>query len=175
MMFVHQSSSFFVFLFSQCFWRCLCIDRQPLIFLWITIYYWMHWFCFDFWKLSKTHECLGNRSVLEIAKTQGAKRSGNRSHKSSNRKLCGSYMYYLLSGNGVAWSVMFELRIDLSHTRKGGSSSHQYCTEEGHATVHTAWFHGVAQDDWFPTMHIWPMWNPDLELKYEPNVWGWCV
>ena len=91
-------------------------------------------------------------------------------NKSSNRKLCGSYMYYILSGSGVAWSVMFELRIDLKDTRKKEGSSHQYCTEEGYATVHAAWFHGVAQDDWFPTMHIWPTWNPDLELKYEPNV-----
>ena len=95
---------------------------------------------------------------------------GIRSHKSSNRKLCGSYMYYILSGSGVAWSVMFELRIDLNHTQRGGSSSHQHCTEEGHATVHAAWFHGVTQDDFFPHMHIWPTWNPDLELKYEPNV-----
>ena len=71
------------------------------------------------------------------------------SHKSSNRKLCGSYMYYILSGSGVAWSVMFELRIDLNHTQRGGSSSHQHCTEEGHATVHAAWFHGVTQDDFF--------------------------
>ena len=61
----------------------------------------------------------------------------------------GSYMYYILSGSGVAWSVMFELRIDLAHTKKSGSSSHQWVTEDGHATVHAAWFHGVTQDDFF--------------------------
>ena len=114
-------------------------------------------------------------SIIKTGKMWGSYDASGRlfgiwSHKSSNRKLCGSYMYYILSGSGVAWSVMFELRIDLNHTQRGGSSSHQHCTEEGHATVHAAWFHGVAQDDWFPGMYIWPTWNPDLELKYEPNV-----
>ena len=94
------------------------------------------------------------------------RKSGIWSMKSSNRRLCGSYMYYILSGSGVAWSVMFELKIDPNHTKKGGSSSHQYCTEEGHATVHAAWFHGVTQDDFFPGMYIWPTWNPDLELMF---------
>ena len=88
------------------------------------------------------------------------------SHKSSNRKLCGSYMYYILSGSGVAWGVMFEIRIDLAHTKISGSSTHQWVTEDGHATVHAAWFHGVTQDDFFPSMHIWPTWDPNLEHRY---------
>ena len=40
------------------------------------------------------------------------------SHKSSHRSQCGSYMYYIPSGSGVAWSVMFELRVDKEFTKK---------------------------------------------------------
>ena len=77
-------------------------------------------------------------------------------------------MYYILSGSGVAWGVMFELRINPDHpfTKKGGSSSHQYCTQDGHAHVRAAWFHGVTQRDFFGGMHSWPVWDPELELMF---------
>ena len=40
------------------------------------------------------------------------------SHKVSTRSSCGSYMYYIPSGSGVVWSVMFELRVDRNFTKK---------------------------------------------------------
>ena len=86
------------------------------------------------------------------------------SHKQSTRSKCGSYMYYIPSGSGVAWSVMYELRVCPHHTRKSGANKDQWVTDEGHVVLHAVWFHGVSQSGFFPGMHIWPTWNAKLEV-----------
>ena len=88
------------------------------------------------------------------------------SHKCSTRKQCGSYMYYICSRTGVAWSVMFELKVHLGHAKKSGACKDQSVTKEGYAVPHAAFFHGVSQKDFWPNLHLWPPWDPNLELPY---------
>ena len=85
------------------------------------------------------------------------------SHKVSHRSQCGSYMYYIPSGSGVAWSVMFELRVDMDHTKRSGANKDQWVTHHEHVRVVSAWFHGASQSDFWPCMYIWPAWDPRLE------------
>ena len=59
---------------------------------------------------------------------------------------------------------MFELKVHPEHTNKSGVSWDQWVTEEGYAVPHAVWFHGVTQEDFWPTMCIWPPWNPALEV-----------
>ena len=85
------------------------------------------------------------------------------SHRRSTRKHCGSYMYYIPSGSGVAWGVMFELKVDRKHTQKSGAQYDQWVTHPAHVRVESAWFHGVSQSDFWPYMYIWPVWEPRLQ------------
>ena len=86
------------------------------------------------------------------------------SHRLSTRKHCGSYMYYIPSGSGVAWAVMFELKVDSRHTKRSGAHNNQCVTGAAHVRVGSAWFHGVSQSDFWPSMYIWPPWDPRLEV-----------
>ena len=70
---------------------------------------------------------------------------------------------------------MFELKVHPAHTKKSGAQWDQWVTEEGYAVPHAVWFHGVTQEDFWPTMCIWPPWNPALEvpkaaLKVAPKA-----
>ena len=72
-------------------------------------------------------------------------------------------MYYIPSGSGVVWSVLFELRVDKEFTKKSGANHDQWVTHPEHVRVVSVWFHGVSQADFWPSMYIWPVWHAALE------------
>jgi len=116
------------------------------------------------WHGSNLYFC---NSIIKSRKLIGTKGSrghvGIWSHKLSTRSKCGSYMYYILSGTGVAWGVMFEIKVDPKYTRNSGANMDQWCTQEGFVVIHAVWFHGIPQEDFSPCMYIWPEWDPKLE------------
>ena len=107
------------------------------------------------------------RSIIEtremVATTGSRGDHGVWSHGLSTRQHCASYMYYIPSGSGVAWGVMFELKVDPRQTKRSGVHYNQCVTAPAHVRVGSAWFHGVSQSDFWPYMYIWPVWEPRLE------------
>ena len=108
------------------------------------------------------------RSIIETRTMEASHGShghyGVWSNKVSRRSKCGSYMYYIPSGSGVVWGVMFELRVDRAFTKVSGANYDQWVTLPEHVRVVSAWFHGVSQSDFWPCMYIWPVWDPRLEV-----------
>ena len=58
---------------------------------------------------------------------------------------------------------MFELRVDKEFTQKSGANRDQWVTHPENVRVVSVWFHGVSQADFWPSMHIWPVWDAALE------------
>ena len=87
-------------------------------------------------------------------------------HKDSTRKRCGSYMYYVQSGTGIAWGVLLELLVDRT---RGRTAQDQWVQDEGSSAIVAVWFHGVKHKDFFGGQYIWPAWDPGLEVRILPR------
>ena len=74
-----------------------------------------------------------------------------------------NYCHYVLSGTGCAWTAFAELAIPFHKTAK--FSSDQRVAQQQDVTLVALWFHGVSQTQ-FTVEHIWPPWDPSLEVDH---------